>query len=182
MPDTPTVAISRIDDISSARSIERAARESVENSCDFAAMCKGRSVVLKPNVYCPSPPPTSTDPRVIAALITLAKEAGARKITVAEGRSISTALFRKGTQTTRACFQAVGMDRAALENSIRKLDVKALFVSTTVNADLAERIAEDTGVKLVYLYSGSLSKPGGPADNYLALMRYNVSAIVEALK
>jgi manganese/iron transport system substrate-binding protein len=72
-------------------------------------------------------------------------------------------------------------DRAALEDTIRKLDVKAIFISTTVNPDLAERVAEDTGIKLVYLYSGSLSEPGGPADSYLALMRYNVSAIVEAL-
>jgi manganese/iron transport system substrate-binding protein len=70
---------------------------------------------------------------------------------------------------------------AALEDSIRKLGVKALFVATTVNPELAERVAEDTGIELVYLYSGSLSEPGGPADSYLALMRYDVSAIVGAL-
>jgi manganese/iron transport system substrate-binding protein len=72
-------------------------------------------------------------------------------------------------------------DVAALEDAIRELGVKALFVATTVNPELAERIAEDTGTELVYLYSGSLSEPGGPADSYLALMRYNVSAIVETL-
>ncbi len=113
----PVVAVSKVDDLTSADSIERAVHKSVYDSCDFLDLCKGKSVVLKPNVYCPSPPPTTTDPRVIAALVRLAKEAGAAKVTVAEGRSISTALFRKQAQTTRACFAATGMDRAALENS-----------------------------------------------------------------
>ena len=72
-------------------------------------------------------------------------------------------------------------ERAALEDAIQKLNVKAIFGSTTVNPDLAEQVAEDTGAKFVYLYTGSLSEPGGPADSYVALMRYNVSAIVEAL-
>lgn len=72
-------------------------------------------------------------------------------------------------------------ERATLEDAIRSLGIKAIFVSMTVNPDLAERIAEDTGIRLVSLYTGSLSEPGGPADSYLALMRYNVSAIVEAL-
>jgi len=112
----PVVSISKVDDISSAESIERAVRKSVYDSCDFQGLCKGKSVILKPNVYCPSPPPTTTDPRVIGALVRLAKEAGARKVTVAEGRSISTALFRKHAQSTRACFAATGMDRAALDN------------------------------------------------------------------
>jgi ABC-type Zn uptake system ZnuABC Zn-binding protein ZnuA len=73
-------------------------------------------------------------------------------------------------------------ERVALEEAIRELGVSALFVSTEANPDLAQRIAEDTGVNLVFLYSGSLSEPGGPADSYLALMRYNVSAIAEALR
>jgi manganese/iron transport system substrate-binding protein len=72
-------------------------------------------------------------------------------------------------------------ERAALENTIQELEVRALFVSTTVNPDLADQIAQDTGVKLVRLYAGSLSEPGGPADSYLSLMRYDVSAIVKAL-
>jgi len=96
-----------------------AVREAIEGACDIRALCRGKSVVLKPNVYCPSPAPTTTDPRVISALIRLAKEAGAREVTVAEGRSISTALFRKHAQTTKACFEAAGMDRAALDNGAR---------------------------------------------------------------
>jgi manganese/iron transport system substrate-binding protein len=71
---------------------------------------------------------------------------------------------------------------AALTDAIKELDVKAVFVGNTVNSDLAERIAEDTGVNLVFLFTGSLSEPGGDADSYLEFVRYNVNAIVGALK
>ncbi|MCX7682719.1 MAG: metal ABC transporter substrate-binding protein [Anaerolineae bacterium] len=71
---------------------------------------------------------------------------------------------------------------AALEEVIREHGVRAIFVSTTVNPALAERVARDTGTRLVFLYTGSLSEPGGPADNYIALMRYNTAAIVSALR
>ena len=116
MSSRSKVAISKVSDVDSAESIERAVRESVNAACDFAALCKDKHVVLKPNVYCPNPAPITTDPRVIAALIRAAKDAGARKVTVAEGRSISTNLFRKQANTTRACFAAIGMDKAATEN------------------------------------------------------------------
>jgi manganese/iron transport system substrate-binding protein len=71
---------------------------------------------------------------------------------------------------------------AALEDAIRSLGVPAIFVSFDVSPALAERVANDTSIKLVYIYSGSLSKPGGPADSYINFTRYNVNAIVEALK
>jgi manganese/iron transport system substrate-binding protein len=71
---------------------------------------------------------------------------------------------------------------AALEGAIREFGVKAVFVGLTVNPSLAQRLADDTGTRLVFLYTGSLSEPGGPAENYISLMRYNVSAIVDALK
>ena len=70
---------------------------------------------------------------------------------------------------------------ASLEQAIRDLHVAAIFISSVVTPDLAERVAEDTGVRLVTLYAHSLSGPGGPASDYLSLMRYNVAAIVEAL-
>jgi ABC-type Zn uptake system ZnuABC Zn-binding protein ZnuA len=71
---------------------------------------------------------------------------------------------------------------AALVNSLRDLKVKAIFVGRTVNPNLAQQIAADTGVKLVSLYDGALSEPGGEADSYLAYIRYNVSAMAAALR
>ncbi len=46
---------------------------------------------------------------------------------------------------------------------------------------LAEQVARDTGARIVFLYTGSLSEPGGPADNYVRLMRYNVEQLISAL-
>lgn len=71
---------------------------------------------------------------------------------------------------------------AAMEEAIATLDVRAIFVGNTVNPALAERAAADTGTQLIYVYTGSLSEPGGEADSYLAYMRYNTTAFVEALK
>ncbi|MBM3188036.1 MAG: zinc ABC transporter substrate-binding protein, partial [Chloroflexi bacterium] len=70
---------------------------------------------------------------------------------------------------------------AALEDAIRTLGVRAIFVSQSANPKLAQRVAADTGTELVYLYTGSLSAPDGPASTYVLYMRYNVSAIVGAL-
>lgn len=78
--------------------------------------------------------------------------------------------------------QPSAQELAALEDTIRSLNVKAVFVGETANTSLAERVARDTGTQLVYLYTGSLSTPDGPAGSYLDLMRYDVSAIVKALK
>lgn len=71
---------------------------------------------------------------------------------------------------------------AELEEAIRTQGVKAIFVSSTVDPALAQRIAQDTGARLVRLYVDSLSAPGGEAGSYLQMMRYNVRAIVEALR
>ena len=71
---------------------------------------------------------------------------------------------------------------AKLEDFIRAQNVPAVFVGATLNTTLAEQVAQDTGTKIVHVYTGSLTAPGGDADSYLAFMRYNVNAIVGALK
>jgi ABC-type Zn uptake system ZnuABC Zn-binding protein ZnuA len=70
---------------------------------------------------------------------------------------------------------------AVLIESIEALEVRAIFVGTTVNPALAETIARDAGIAVVPLYTGSLSGPEGPASTYLDMMRYDVTAIVNAL-
>ena len=70
---------------------------------------------------------------------------------------------------------------ARLEETILHHDVPAIFVRTTVNPRLAEQVARDTGTRVVTLYTGSLSEPENPADTYISLMTYDVTAIVEAL-
>lgn len=71
---------------------------------------------------------------------------------------------------------------AALEDAILAQGVRAIFVGNTTNPALAQRVANDTGVELVTLLTGSLTAPGGEADTYLDYMRYNISRIVQALQ
>jgi len=70
---------------------------------------------------------------------------------------------------------------AALEDAIREHGVPAIFVGVTVNPALAEQVAQDTGARIVFLYTGALSGTAGPAGTYLDLMRYDVRTIVQAL-
>ena len=85
-----------------------------------------------------------------------------------------------GSFSTNASASA--QEIAALEDTIRAQNVPAVFVGATLNATMAEQVAQDTGTKIVSVYTGSLTAPGGAADSYLAFMRYNVNAIVSALK
>jgi manganese/iron transport system substrate-binding protein len=71
---------------------------------------------------------------------------------------------------------------AVLEDAIRTLGVKAVLVGKTVNPGLAQRVTDDTGTRLIPIYTGSLSEPEGDAGTYVDYIRYNVSAIVEALR
>jgi len=71
---------------------------------------------------------------------------------------------------------------ADLERAIRQYEVKAILVGVSVNPALAERVAADTGVRLIPIYTEALSAANGPAATYLDMMRYDVEAIVSALK
>ena len=59
---------------------------------------------------------------------------------------------------------------------------RVLVVGQGVNPALARRVAGDTGLALVTLYTGALSGPESPAATYLDFMRHNVRTLVEALK
>ena len=78
--------------------------------------------------------------------------------------------------------EPTAQELAALIDAIRAQGVKAVFVGTTVNPTLAMQVVSDTGTRLISIYTGSLSEADGPASTYLDYMRYNVNAIVEALK
>lgn len=112
---------------------------------------------------------------------------GERKI-VSDHQTFGYLAERYGLEQTGAIFpggttlaQPSAKELAALQATIRELDVKAIFVGSTVSPDLARAVAEDTGTRLVTLYTGSLSA-GGEAGTYLDYMRTNVSAMVDALR
>lgn len=71
---------------------------------------------------------------------------------------------------------------AALEDKIRTDGVRAIFVTEAASQTLADQVAADTGIQAVWLYHASLTDATGPAPTYLDFVRYNVNAIVNALK
>jgi len=73
-------------------------------------------------------------------------------------------------------------DLATLIDAIPSMGVKAIFAGSTVSPILAKRVAADTGVQVVPIYTDSLTPSGGEASSYIDLMRYDVRAIQEALR
>jgi ABC-type Zn uptake system ZnuABC Zn-binding protein ZnuA len=72
---------------------------------------------------------------------------------------------------------------AQLITTIQQTGVKAIFLETGTNTDLAQHIAQDTGIQVINdLYEHSLSNKSGPAATYIEMMKYNTSTIVNALK
>jgi ABC-type Zn uptake system ZnuABC Zn-binding protein ZnuA len=70
---------------------------------------------------------------------------------------------------------------ATLIDTIRAAGVHAIFAENTSSNVLIQRVAEDTGVTVVPLYSDSLGDAQSPASTYVDYMRYNVQTIVTAL-
>lgn len=77
---------------------------------------------------------------------------------------------------------AAAQDLSTLEDAIRKYHVPAILVGNTVNPSLAKRVAQDTNIRLVPIYTGSLSPSDGPAATYIDYMRYNTTMIVQGLR
>jgi ABC-type Zn uptake system ZnuABC Zn-binding protein ZnuA len=71
---------------------------------------------------------------------------------------------------------------AGLVDVIKSSGAPAIFLGELENPDLADQIAEETGVKVVHdLYLESLTE-GAPAGTYIDMMKHNVTQIVNALK
>jgi zinc/manganese transport system substrate-binding protein len=74
-------------------------------------------------------------------------------------------------------------DTAALLDTIRRENVKAIFAESSVNPKLADTLAHDAGVKIVDdLYGDSLGEPGSGADTLDGMLLFNARKIADALK
>jgi ABC-type Zn uptake system ZnuABC Zn-binding protein ZnuA len=72
---------------------------------------------------------------------------------------------------------------ARLVDHIRETGATAIFLETGASPQLAEQVAAETGVKVVNeLYTHSVTEANGKAPTYIDMMKYNVIAIVDALK
>lgn len=74
-------------------------------------------------------------------------------------------------------------DIADLSDLIREENVRAIFAEETVDPRIAEQLASDTGVEIVYgLHSDSLGEPGSGEDTIHGMLLANAVKISEALK
>ena len=72
---------------------------------------------------------------------------------------------------------------AALVRQVRARNIQAVFVETMTSPRLARMVARESGVALgPAVYADALSPPGGPADTYLKMFRYNVTQFVQAMR
>ena len=75
-------------------------------------------------------------------------------------------------------------DLQSLVDAIDSARVPAIFVDSSQPEKLATVLAEQAGidVRIVPLYSESVSPPGTPGESYLAMMRANTDSIVTGLR
>jgi zinc/manganese transport system substrate-binding protein len=75
-------------------------------------------------------------------------------------------------------------DLQSLATTIRSAGVPAIFVDSSKPEKLARALAEESGlaVRIVPLYSESLSPPGTPGATYVDMMRANADAITTGLR
>jgi ABC-type Zn uptake system ZnuABC Zn-binding protein ZnuA len=72
---------------------------------------------------------------------------------------------------------------ARLVDEIREAGVIAIFLETGANPQLAQQLGQETGVQVIAdLYTHSVASTDGSAPDYIAMMKYNTTKIVEALK
>ncbi len=77
---------------------------------------------------------------------------------------------------------ASAQEIASAIDAIKNSGAPAIFLGEIENANLANQIASETGVKVIdNLYVESLSA-GEPAETYIDMMKHNVTQIVQALK
>jgi uncharacterized protein (DUF362 family) len=75
------VSITHSPSLTDAAAIRASVASAISLVCDLREIISpGQTVVLKPNVFAPQRPPTTTDPRVVVAVGELCREAGAGRV------------------------------------------------------------------------------------------------------
>jgi ABC-type Zn uptake system ZnuABC Zn-binding protein ZnuA len=122
------------------------------------------------------------------ALIDSIPEAGRMMVTAHD--SLGYFLDRYGLEfvgavvpSTTSGAETSARELAALQDLITSLGVKAIFAEATVDPSVAERLAVDTGVRVVTdLYGDSLGPEGSDAATIDGMLLHNARLIAEALK
>ena len=112
-----------------------------------------------------------------------------RRLLVTNHEAVGYFAERYGFEVVGAVIPSLSTDAgtsakemSALIEQVKSSGVPAIFLGEVENADLANQIAEEAGVKVVdNLYLESLTD-GEPAATYIDMMKHNVTSIVEGLK
>jgi ABC-type Zn uptake system ZnuABC Zn-binding protein ZnuA len=68
---------------------------------------------------------------------------------------------------------------AALIDQIKQKNVKAIFLETGANPQLAEQIAEETGIRVITdMYTHSITAKDGEAPSYIEMMKHDVTLLL----
>ncbi len=95
MSDKPVVSIVKGKFPPDRQEIDGMVRKAIELAGGLKSIIKkGSHVVIKPNLFAPYPPPISVDRRVVSTMVRLAREAGAKRVSVIEGVSVGTLMKR----------------------------------------------------------------------------------------
>lgn len=74
-------------------------------------------------------------------------------------------------------------DVIELVRAVRKYNIPAVFIETSVNPKMLEQIAHDAGARIGgELFSDSIGQPGHEGGTYIGMVRYNVRTFVETMK
>jgi zinc/manganese transport system substrate-binding protein len=73
-------------------------------------------------------------------------------------------------------------DVAKVVEEVRSTGVPAVFSENILNPKKTELVARQAGVKVATLYTDALGEKGSAAPTYVALMRHNVTTMVDALR
>lgn len=72
---------------------------------------------------------------------------------------------------------------ATLIQAVKKSGAKVIFTENTVNARLAQTLANETGAKIAPpLFTDALGPAGSGGETYLKALKYNVGVVAKALK
>lgn len=79
--------------------------------------------------------------------------------------------------------EASASDLAHIIDEVRKSHITAVFLENMTDSRLIKQLQSDAHVQIGgTLYSDALSAPDGPAPDYIAMVRHNVSELVAAMK
>ena len=112
-----------------------------------------------------------------------------RRLLVTNHEAVGYFAERYGFEVVGAVIPSLSTDAgtsakemSALIEQVKSSGAPAIFLGEVENADLANQIAEEAGVKVVdNLYLESLTD-GEPSATYIDMMKHNVTSIVEGLK